>query len=68
MEERVKRREGISGLSDNVDGEEGVCHGEASPHVACRNVWDALTCSLPTIEISDADYRSIHLPCDALAE
>jgi hypothetical protein len=22
----------------------------------------------PTIEISDADYRSVHLPCEALEE
>jgi hypothetical protein len=75
MAERAERSDGAIGVLADREGEGGECDKcracsdrEASSHLPGQNVWDALTGHLPTIEISDADYRSLHFPCDALKE
>jgi hypothetical protein len=62
MERREKRcREGVVMLeADRPD--EAVADGPEQSKSAAQNVIT------PTIEISDADYRTLHLPCDALEE
>lgn len=78
MDERVNRVESVIGVLSDAEGEEvvgvdaiegregGPC--QLCSHMPRYNVWHALKGGLPTITISDADYRSLQLPCDALKE
>ena len=56
-----KCKEGVVMLeADRPDG--AIANGPEQSKLAAQNVIT------PTIEISDADYRTLHLPCDALEE
>lgn len=73
MAERETRRDGNSKATDAVvvDPEvaaDPVRQGDANAHRPGQNVWAAVSGSLPIVEISDDDYRSLHLPCDQLEE
>lgn len=56
-----KAREEV--VSAQADG----AGGSASPAPA-QGRQEAQQEHAPTIEISDADYRTLHMPCDALEE
>lgn len=62
MERREKKYSGgVTRLkADRVDGASAV-----APELSKLDAQNVIT---PTIEISDADYRTLHMPCDALEE
>jgi hypothetical protein len=58
-----------AGRNRQANGDNHVSDGLGVPRGLQRDVQrDVQRSATPMIEVSDADYRTVHLPCDALEE